>query len=218
MAGKQGEWSDERNAELRRRRDAGETTAVIARALGCSPNAIVGKAYRLGLSAKPSPIKTIAMEDRRGIVSAGKARASPEEIAKRFSVHIATVGKVLRAAGVKPVDHRLVPFNRRKARKLRAAGATYQAIGKVLGVSAKTVWRRLNARRAAPHKGTLAANPEGLPRRPGPPCLPFDLAKAFELRAAGASWRVIGKECGGVSGVTAYSRVTGRISKERGAA
>lgn len=42
-------WNDAREAELRRRIDAGESGGVIAQALGCTRNTVIGKVVRLKL-------------------------------------------------------------------------------------------------------------------------------------------------------------------------
>lgn len=51
------EWNDETIARLRALWDEGHSTAEIGRRLGVSKNAVVGKAHRLGLAARPSPIR-----------------------------------------------------------------------------------------------------------------------------------------------------------------
>lgn len=51
------EWSDEVIARLRALWDEGHSTAEIGRRLGVSKNAIVGKAHRLLLPPRPSPIR-----------------------------------------------------------------------------------------------------------------------------------------------------------------
>jgi GcrA cell cycle regulator len=50
-------WTEERIAELRRLWDQGLAGSAIARQLGTSKSAVVGKAHRLGLSGRPSPIR-----------------------------------------------------------------------------------------------------------------------------------------------------------------
>jgi len=50
------EWTEAIIAELRRLWTEGLSTAEIGRRLGVSKNAIVGKAHRLALSPRPSPI------------------------------------------------------------------------------------------------------------------------------------------------------------------
>jgi GcrA cell cycle regulator len=51
------EWSDEIISQLRALWDDGHSTAEIGRRLGVTKNAIVGKAHRLDLPARPSPIR-----------------------------------------------------------------------------------------------------------------------------------------------------------------
>ena len=51
------EWNDTVIAELRGLWSAGLSTAEIGRRLGISKNAVVGKAHRLDLSPRPSPIR-----------------------------------------------------------------------------------------------------------------------------------------------------------------
>ena len=50
-------WTDEQVEELKRLWDQGLTTGEIGKALGVSKNAVVGKAHRLGLNGRPSPIR-----------------------------------------------------------------------------------------------------------------------------------------------------------------
>src|SRR5471032_2531668 len=51
------EWSDDVIGQLRALWAEGHSTAEIGRRLGVTKNAIVGKAHRLDLSARPSPIR-----------------------------------------------------------------------------------------------------------------------------------------------------------------
>lgn len=51
------EWSDEIIGQLRALWAEGHSTAEIGRRLGVTKNAIVGKAHRLDLPARPSPIR-----------------------------------------------------------------------------------------------------------------------------------------------------------------
>ncbi|MDX1710102.1 MAG: GcrA family cell cycle regulator [Rhodovibrionaceae bacterium] len=50
-------WNDERIAELRKLWDEGLSASIIGERLGISKNAVVGKAHRLKLPSRPSPIK-----------------------------------------------------------------------------------------------------------------------------------------------------------------
>ena len=51
------EWSEETIAQLRALWAEGHSTAEIGRRMGISKNAVVGKAHRLSLSSRPSPIR-----------------------------------------------------------------------------------------------------------------------------------------------------------------
>ncbi|MSO69112.1 MAG: global cell cycle regulator GcrA-like protein [Alphaproteobacteria bacterium] len=57
-------WTVERIAEVTKLWNLGLTTAEIGRLVGVSKNAIVGKAHRLGLPPRPSPIKREARTPR----------------------------------------------------------------------------------------------------------------------------------------------------------
>ena len=51
-------WTDERIDTLRKMWEAGQTASHIAEELGgVSRNAVIGKAHRLGLQSRPSPVK-----------------------------------------------------------------------------------------------------------------------------------------------------------------
>lgn len=50
-------WTNERIGELTRLWDIGHSASHIGKVLGVSKNAVVGKAHRLKLAARPSPIK-----------------------------------------------------------------------------------------------------------------------------------------------------------------
>lgn len=54
------DWSDDVIARLRTLWAEGHSTAEIGRRLGVSKNAVVGKAHRLSLAARPSPIRRAA--------------------------------------------------------------------------------------------------------------------------------------------------------------
>ena len=51
------EWNDETIARIRALWSEGHSTAEIGRRMGISKNAVVGKAHRLSLPARPSPIR-----------------------------------------------------------------------------------------------------------------------------------------------------------------
>ena len=59
------EWTDEAIARLRALWDEGHSTAEIGRRMSVSKNAVVGKAHRLNLPARPSPIRRDAAATAR---------------------------------------------------------------------------------------------------------------------------------------------------------
>jgi GcrA cell cycle regulator len=67
-------WTDERIATLRKMWEGGSTASEIAAELGgVSRNAVIGKAHRLGLKARPSPVK--ANEKKKAAAPAKKPAA-----------------------------------------------------------------------------------------------------------------------------------------------
>ncbi|PKP93457.1 MAG: GcrA cell cycle regulator [Alphaproteobacteria bacterium HGW-Alphaproteobacteria-16] len=64
-------WTDERIETLRKMWDSGLTATQIAEELGgVSRNAVIGKAHRLGLASRPSPVKSNA-------AASAEAKAAP---------------------------------------------------------------------------------------------------------------------------------------------
>ena len=92
-------WTDERIDTLKTMWEAGQTASQIAEALGgVSRNAVIGKAHRLGLQSRPSPVKPNEPGDRTGLVNklfflsdvAGQYR-------RRFKAWNRTVYKITKA-------------------------------------------------------------------------------------------------------------------------
>ena len=72
-------WTDERIATLTKMWEGGATASEIATELGgVSRNAVIGKAHRLGLKARPSPVK--ANEKKK---AAKKPEAAPKPAAAK---------------------------------------------------------------------------------------------------------------------------------------
>ncbi|MBX7492366.1 GcrA family cell cycle regulator [Qipengyuania sp. 1NDW9] len=72
-------WTDERIATLKKMWEGGSTASQIAEELGgVSRNAVIGKAHRLGLKSRPSPVK--AAEKKK---AAPKAKPAPKPAAKK---------------------------------------------------------------------------------------------------------------------------------------
>ncbi len=70
-------WTDERIAQLKAGWEGGMTASQIAEQLGegVTRNAVIGKAHRLGLEARPSPVK--GGEDSEAVVAAVAAPTAP---------------------------------------------------------------------------------------------------------------------------------------------
>ena len=58
-------WNDENVTRLKDLWDQGLPTAQIGKLLGFTKNAVVGKAHRIGLERRPSPIRRIAIKPDR---------------------------------------------------------------------------------------------------------------------------------------------------------
>ena len=58
-------WNDENVIKLRDLWDQGLPTAQIGKLLGFTKNAVVGKAHRIGLERRPSPIRRTAVKPDR---------------------------------------------------------------------------------------------------------------------------------------------------------
>jgi GcrA cell cycle regulator len=72
-------WTDERIATLKKMWESGSTASQIAEELGgVSRNAVIGKAHRLGLKSRPSPVKA---NDK--VAPAKKAPPTPRPAAKK---------------------------------------------------------------------------------------------------------------------------------------
>lgn len=69
------DWNEETIVRLRGLWAEGHSTAEIGRRLGVTKNAVVGKAHRLDLPARPSPIR------RDGVPGAQPRRAAPRRVA-----------------------------------------------------------------------------------------------------------------------------------------
>lgn len=86
-------WTDERIATLKKMWEGGSTASQIAEELGgVSRNAVIGKAHRLGLKSRPSPVK-----------AGEKKKATAKKPAPKAAVK-KTAAKPAAKPAVKPTD------------------------------------------------------------------------------------------------------------------
>lgn len=81
-------WTDERIATLSKMWEGGQTASQIAEALGgVSRNAVIGKAHRLGLQSRPSPVKpndpAAESTAKPSAKPAAKATPAPKPVAEK---------------------------------------------------------------------------------------------------------------------------------------
>ncbi len=73
-------WTEERIDTLKTMWEGGQTASQIAEALGgVSRNAVIGKAHRLGLQSRPSPV--VSKEEARAAAEKASAAAAPAPVA-----------------------------------------------------------------------------------------------------------------------------------------
>lgn len=77
-------WTDERIALLKKMWKEGKSAAEIAKTLGkgVTRNAVIGKAHRMGLSGRPSPIKKPTPVKKESSAAPAQARKEPKEAKK----------------------------------------------------------------------------------------------------------------------------------------
>lgn len=103
-------WTDERIATLRKMWEGGATASEIATELGgVSRNAVIGKAHRLGLKARPSPVKAnekkkvVAAPTKKPAIAPVRPAAEPRaEPAERSAVSDAPERTTPRPAAAAP--------------------------------------------------------------------------------------------------------------------
>lgn len=102
-------WTDERIDQLRQMWERGMTASQIAEELGgVSRNAVIGKAHRLGLQARPSPVK--ATDAASKPAAAPQARKAPAPAkAESSASDEPRIAKPQPKAPVAPVEPRPAP-------------------------------------------------------------------------------------------------------------
>ena len=77
-------WTDERIDQLKKMWADGATASQIADELGgVSRNAVIGKAHRLGLDARPSPVKAGEEKEKKAAASTASAKSPARDTAAR---------------------------------------------------------------------------------------------------------------------------------------
>lgn len=97
------EWAEETIVRLRALWDEGLSTAEIGRRLGVSKNAVVGKAHRLDLPARPSPIR------RDGAGGGAPRRSAPRRVAGPTLPPLSSTGPMIGTAPMVPHIPAMVP-------------------------------------------------------------------------------------------------------------
>ncbi len=93
-------WTDERIATLKKMWEGGSTASQIADELGgVSRNAVIGKAHRLGLKSRPSPVK--ANEKKKA--APAKPKPAPKPAAKKAAPKPAAPRPAAPAAPAQPI-------------------------------------------------------------------------------------------------------------------
>jgi GcrA cell cycle regulator len=95
-------WDDETIRLLRDLWTQGHSTAEIGRRLGVSKNAIVGKAHRLDLDARPSPIRRDVVKPAADRPAAYPRMAGPT-LPPLASANMTATAAVLAPANVQPI-------------------------------------------------------------------------------------------------------------------
>lgn len=94
-------WTEERIATLTKMWEGGSTASEIATELGgVSRNAVIGKAHRLGLKARPSPVKA---KDKKK-PAAKKKEAAPKPAAAKAKPKAPPARKAKEDEAPKPAD------------------------------------------------------------------------------------------------------------------
>lgn len=89
-------WTDERINTLKKMWKEGKSAAEIAKTLGkgVTRNAVIGKAHRMGLSGRPSPIKKPAPPKKEAVKAAPKVQAAAPKAAPKKAASAPATAKV----------------------------------------------------------------------------------------------------------------------------
>ncbi len=115
------DWNEETIARLRQFWQDGHSTAEIGRRMGITKNAVVGKAHRLMLAPRPSPIRRDLPEgyvSRRSATrrATGPTLPAPNLPSMTPAPPVAAAGNIVARPPRAPVQLRAVPLPRAGAR------------------------------------------------------------------------------------------------------
>lgn len=93
-------WTDQRIDQLKTLWEKGLTASQIAEELGgVSRNAVIGKAHRLGLKSRPSPVKANEPEKKGGLKKAPtKAAAAPAPAKPRMAAPVVPAPRAMESS------------------------------------------------------------------------------------------------------------------------
>lgn len=158
-------WTDERIAVLKKMWKEGKSAAEIAKTLGkgVTRNAVIGKAHRMGLSGRPSPIK--------------KPAASKKEPAKKKAAPKAATAKKSSAPAAAPAREKAGPAVAKEAEELKKIEKEVVPVGG--GVSLLELTERMCKWPIGdPREADFTFC--GLAIRPGTPYCPEHAAMAYQ--------------------------------------
>ena len=172
-------WTPERIDELTKLWESGHSASAIGKLLGVSKNAVVGKAHRMKLQARPSPIKRGEEGKASGSASSAKAavKQSPKGAKSLPSGHSIAAGSK-GAAKNEPLQSVISAARAAKSAGSAAASAAQKAVAAERGTKtasgAQTATQAVSAAKAvqsgAKRSVASATRAVGASRR-GPKCL-----------------------------------------------
>ena len=137
-------WTDERIDQLKAMWERGLTASQIADELGgVSRNAVIGKAHRLGLKSRPSPVK--ANEKKKA--APAKPKPAPKPAAKKAAPKPAAPKPAAPAAPAQPTTP---PASRQDASPSQPMPNKNSDLPKIVSVGPGGLLRQGPARAAAP--------------------------------------------------------------------
>ena len=125
-------WTDEATQQLRDDWAAGLSTAEIGRRLGCGKNAVIGKAHRIGLDARPSVVAARDLSPNvmvkiKNDIAAGKFN---KQIAEYYHVGTKRIAAIrsITADAPQPKPAQRLKVNRGRGKSPRLPADTHAAV------------------------------------------------------------------------------------------